>query len=534
MRKPPHLPIKLACLFLLIVFILSSCNFPYRAKFETVITSHLDGQSVVLNQETRIVSFTTSTAGIESIQLLIDGRLTHTEYPPVGNPVELTANQPWVPTQVGNAIITIIATDTRGNVSDPVNITLQVVPSVSQIEATITPTPTVTPEGLSLTQTAQSGCSNDLNFISHITFPPNTYVTAGSNFTKVWQVSNNGTCDWIGYQLVHASGDVLGANSPDAIPVVSAGNNANLSLDMVSPSTPGTYSSGWRIKDEKGNLFGSELTITIIVPQPTNTPSPTSTFTLTPTPTLTLTPTPTSTATQALPTVEHFSQQIEIPGNSIDHTTVSCPTGSVVVSGGFAAQLDIRVYNSMKDGNGWQVYGRNRASTPKTLTVYAVCLAYPGASSTQVLEQANIAPNDQTNISTSCPSGSIVTGGGWIINADDAVELYNTSRDGNGWQIWVNNTGGGSPLVNVYAICLSGVPGSTESVLSSGTIPASDNGYVQSQCSAGQIATGGGFAIQLGPFIYNTSHRDNGWINYAMNNTGDDKVMYAYAICYSP
>ena len=540
MRKPTHLPIKLAYLFLLLVITLSSCNFPYRAKFETVITSPSDGQSVVLNQETRIVSFTTSTVGIASIQLLINGRLAHTEYPPVGNPIEFTANQPWVPTEVGNSVITIIAIDTKGNVSDPVNITLQVVESISQGGATITPTPTTTPEGLYLTQTAQSGCSNDLNFISHVTFPPNTYVTADSNFTKVWQVNNNGTCDWIGYELVHTSGDLLGATSPKPIPLVSAGNNANLSLDLVSPSTPGTFSSGWRLKDDKGDLFGPELTISIIVPQPTDTPSPTPTFTPTPTPTLTLTPTPTftptptSTPTQTLPTVERFSEQIQIPGNSIDRTTVNCPSGSVIVSGGFAAQLDIRVFNSMKGGNGWQVYGRNRASTPKTLTVIAVCLSYPGASSTQVLEQANITPNDQTNISASCPAGSIVTGGGWVINADDAVELYNTSRDGNGWQIWVNNTDTGSPLVNVYAVCLSGVPGSTDSVLSSGTIPANDNGYVQSQCPAGKIATGGGFAIQPGPFIYNTSHRENGWINYAMNTTGDDKVMYAYAICYSP
>jgi hypothetical protein len=532
-------------IILLVILGLSACRLPSRPKFISVITSHQDGQSVVLNEETRIVSITQSSEGIDYVQLFVNGQLIHQAYPSAGFPTEFTADQPWIPTQEGNAIISIIATDAKGTVSDPVSITLNVVPAVSQTDSTPSPTPTNTPEGLPQTQTAQMGCTNDALFISHITFPINTYVMAGSNFTKVWQVNNSGTCDWINYQLVLSSGQILGAISPQAIPTVSSASNANITLNMVAPTAPGTYSSTWRLSTGDGTQFGPELPLTIIVPElPTNTPTSTATFTLTPTltPTLTITPSPTLTPT-VTPTITETAETLSIetnyeqvmiaPGNS-GHTTVNCPSGTVAVSGGFAAQTGIRIFHSMKDGNGWRVYGRNLASANQQMTIYAVCLTTSSGSSSQPFEQVNIAANDRTNLSVDCPTDSIVTGGGWVIGSDTGVDIYNSSRDGNGWQIWVNNTQSNTPLVNVYAICLSGVSGSTSQIMSSGTIDALDSGYVKKECPSGSLSTGGGFAIQLGPVIYNTSYRDNGWINYALNQTGDDKTMYTYAICLSP
>jgi hypothetical protein len=454
----------------------------------------------------------------------------------MGYPVEFTANQPWYPSDEGNALISVIVIDAKGNISEPVNLTLQVVPAISEGEATSTPAPTSTPEGLPLTQTAQVGCSNGASFISDITFPPNTYVSAGSNFTKVWKVNNNGTCDWIGYELIHTSGEILNADSPQALPVVASGSDANISIEMVAPASPGTYTSTWRIRSEDGELFGPELQLSIIIPQPpTGTPTPTATFTATPTITPTLTSTPTPTQTPLPISVEQVEEIIVIDPGEVGSTTVTCPAGSVVVSGGYAGSNGLRIYHSAMNGNGWRVYGKNNSTNSKNMAVYATCLYQSGGSTSLEMSQSEIEASDVTQLVAGCPAGSVVTGGGFVIGANHPVEIYHGSKSDNGWQIYVNNTGTETPLVNVYAVCLSGVSGSTTQVSQTNiVVPANDMAEGSKNCPAGSYITGGGFATNLGVIIHRTSLLDNGWFNIALNMTATQKTLNTYAICYSP
>jgi len=531
-------------LILLCILTLTSCNLPGRSQVNIAITSPVQGQPLINNQETRIKSLSMSTRGIQSVELYINGVLLHTDTPPAGNPNEYTSDQPWIPTQVGNVVISVVAIDTKNNRSEPFSISIQVVPAVSDIGVTPTPTLTTTPEGLPQTQTAQVGCTNDASFVQDVTIPINSYLTAGSNFTKIWRVTNTGSCDWIGYQLIHISGELFGTSSPQALPMVSAGNNADIALEMVAPSSPGTYSAVWRIKAEDGTIFGPELLMTIVIPQLptlTSTSTPTSTATITPTftktitPTHTITVTPTITKTTPPLTVEQIHVQLPIPPNSSEHTTVSCPYGSVVVSGGFAAGNAIRVWHFMKDGLGWRIHATNSSSSERLLNVYATCLYNSGGSVSQELNQVHINPNGNTNLKADCPSGSVVTGGGWVIGTSDSVRLYNSSQYGNAWQIWVENSASNSPLINVYAICLSGVSGSTsQTSASSVTIPGSNTGYAIASCPSGALVTGGGFALQDDLEVYNTTMYQDDWINYARNTSGDNRTMFTYATCYSP
>ena len=523
---------------------LSSCNLPGRSQVNIAITSPIQGQAVAINQETRVLSLSMASRGIQYVELYVNGVLMDINTPPAGNPKEYTADQPWTPTQVGNVAVSVVAVDTKDNRSEPVSISLQVVPAVSDIGVTPTPTMTTTPEGLPQTQTAQVGCTNDASFVQDVTIPINSYLTAGSNFTKIWRVKNIGSCDWIGYQLIHISGELFGTSSPQALPMVSAGNNADIALEMVAPSSPGTFSAVWRIKAEDGTVFGPELLMTIVIPQlPTSTSTSTSTSTATITPTYTKTITPTQTITvtptitQTTPplSVEQVHVQIPIPPNGSAHETVTCPSGSVVVSGGFAHEIGIRVWHSMKNGNGWRIHANNSVGTEKKLTIYATCMHNSGGSTNLEFSQTHIDPNGKTNLKVNCPSGSVVTGGGWVIGTSDSVRLYNSSQSGNGWQIWVDNSASNSPLTNVYAICLSGVSGSTsQTSASSVSIPGSNTGYAIASCLSGAYTTGGGFALQDDLEVYNTSKRPEGWINYARNTSGNDRTMFTYATCYSP
>ncbi len=528
--------VKPLILVMMTIIILTSCHFPGEPWVLVEITSHEEGQSIVQYEEVRILTEARSSQGIDKVELYINGELEHTDEPPMGFPLEFTADQPWMPVAEGDVIVSVIALDRRGNASEPFSITLQVVASLDEIDTEPTPTPTVSPEDLALTQTAQASCTNSATFVEHVTIPMNTSVTANSNFTKIWRVNNNGTCDWAGYQVVHTSGNIMGATSPRALPVVNAGSNADIVVDMVAPDTPGSHSAIWRLQTGDGTLFGPELVISINVPDlPTATPEPTPTFTVTPSVTPSPTSTQTPTPTRPPLSVQQISEQITIPPNNTDSRTVNCPSGSVVVSGGFAHQLGVRVWHSMKNGNGWRVFATNNHTSARQVTITATCLFNSGGTSDQATTQQNANRNDTTQITTTCPAGSIVTGGGWVIGSNTAIQVFQSSRSGNGWQIFINNPTSNSPPVNVYAVCLSGVPGSTsETVSSENMVPPNETADEEQLCPSGTFVTGGGFMIDLSLNLYNTSVFQNGWVNSVHNPTGEEKRLDTFAICYSP
>jgi hypothetical protein len=549
---------KILMLLMLGTILLAGCHFPNTPWVMAEIVNYVDGGSVVQYEEVRILTQARSSQGIDKVELYIDGELEHVAQPPLGNPQEYVTDQPWIPDTEGQAIISVIAIDRQENTSDPFSIILQVVPSIQDIDTGPTSTPTVSTEELAGTQTAQASCTNSATFISHVTIPINAFVSANANFTKIWRVNNNGTCDWSGYQVVHTSGDRMGANASKALPVVKAGANADIVVDMVAPGTPGTHSAIWRIQAANGTGFGPELPITINVPElPSDTPTPTATFTLTPTitksptptitksptPTITASPKPTSTPTPthtATPTslpinVQQFSEQINIPPNKTANTTVACPGGSIVVSGGFSHQPGVRVWHSMKDSNGWRIFADNNQGSARTLTVNATCIFNSDGSSDQVSKQENINANGTTQLTIICPSGSVVTGGGWVLGNNTDVRILQSSKAGNGWQISVENFSSETPVVDVYAVCLSGVSGSTSQAESTDNkVPANDTANAEQRCPTGSYVAGGGFAISDDLTLYNTSKSQNGWVNYVSNAANAERSFATFAICYSP
>ncbi len=290
--------------------------------------------------------------------------------------------------------------------------------------------------------------------------------------------------------------------------------------------------------DSEGTRFGPELTLTIIVPTPeTDTPTPTNTLTLTVTPTKTLTPTPTITPIEVALSVEKVYEQVSISPGSIGYTTATCPAGSVVVSGGFASDPQLLIYTQSKNGNGWRVYAKNNASASKTLTVFATCLVNSSGFISQQGDHVTAAAGVATHLEVTCPSGSLVTGGGWASNTSGDIWVYNSSKNGNDWQIYVRNNATDSHQVNVYAMCLSGVSSSTHDLMQSVSFSAGNTGYALATCPSGGYVVGGGFACQDDLDVYNSSDKaltDNGWITYAFNEGSEQRTMYGYAICYSP
>lgn len=153
-------------------------------------------------------------------------------------------------------------------------------------------------------------------------------------------------------------------------------------------------------------------------------------------------------------TTSQVFAQVTAPANAVGNAVVACPAGSVVTGGGYASNLNFTVYNSSMIGNGWQVFARNNSGTGQLLNAYAICLAGTSATSSQVFAQSSIASNSTGVTEATCPSGSLLTGGGFAGNTN--MLIYNTSMksgDTKTWQTYARNPTGSNQLLNSYAIC---------------------------------------------------------------------------------
>lgn len=155
--------------------------------------------------------------------------------------------------------------------------------------------------------------------------------------------------------------------------------------------------------------------------------------------------------------VSQVTASISISPGASSYTIASCPAGSIVTGGGYASNPDtLWVYNSSMSGNGWAAFAQNLGGSNQMFNVYAICLSGISGATTQVVAQALISGGASGGVEVACPSGSIVTGGGFALNSD--LVIYNTSMkltDMTRWNSFARNNGSAGRQLNVYAICLS-------------------------------------------------------------------------------
>lgn len=109
--------------------------------------------------------------------------------------------------------------------------------------------------------------SDDFAFISDISVPDNSNVTANMAFTKTWKVANTGSNPWTGaYTLRYVRGDMMGAPTSTALSAVNSGDSVELSLTMTAPAAAGHYEGVYDLFTPAGVQFGkSELVVIINV-----------------------------------------------------------------------------------------------------------------------------------------------------------------------------------------------------------------------------------------------------------------------------
>jgi len=126
--------------------------------------------------------------------------------------------------------------------------------------------PTQTPQG---PPTNTPLPCNKATFISE-TIPDGTKYNPNTNFTKTWRWRNDGTCTWnTSYQLVFYSGDQMGGSAvKNFTQNVAPGEQVDISVDLKSPGSAGTYKGYWKLRDNKGEYYVNNMWVQIEVLSP--------------------------------------------------------------------------------------------------------------------------------------------------------------------------------------------------------------------------------------------------------------------------
>jgi Ig-like domain from next to BRCA1 gene len=153
-----------------------------------------------------------------------------------------------------------------------------VVAPITQTAAAFTPPPTVTEVATLTLEPSQSPTPagtptpiicDQMLFVSDVSVPDGSTMTAGQEFVKTWKVKNTGPCTWTtNYSIVFSypvNGQMGGKSTPLAAEVP-PNTEAEISITLKAPTKPGTYSSYWVLSNNNNFTFGTRLSVVIIVP----------------------------------------------------------------------------------------------------------------------------------------------------------------------------------------------------------------------------------------------------------------------------
>ena len=122
-------------------------------------------------------------------------------------------------------------------------------------------TPTFTPVSLSTSTaipaiTATTSCDKAL-FVTDVSYPDNTSVPAGTNFTKTWRLQNIGSCSWTpSYAVVFVSDNIMSGPTVQALSGnVNPGQTVDVSVNLKAPSSNGSYTGSWGLRNPSGVIF---------------------------------------------------------------------------------------------------------------------------------------------------------------------------------------------------------------------------------------------------------------------------------------
>ena len=103
-------------------------------------------------------------------------------------------------------------------------------------------------------------------YVADVTIPDDTRLSPGQSFTKTWRVKNSGERPWSdGFRLVFVQGAAMTNQRSIPLPACAPGQEVEISIAQTAPTRRGTYFGDWKMRDDRGTLFGEVLFLRIIV-----------------------------------------------------------------------------------------------------------------------------------------------------------------------------------------------------------------------------------------------------------------------------
>jgi len=96
------------------------------------------------------------------------------------------------------------------------------------------------------------------NFVKDVTIPDGASIAAGATFTKTWEIKNAGTCTWNeNYVIIFYGGEQMAEETSYQLTDedVEPGESLQVSIEMTAPSTTGSYTSYWILRNDAGQNF---------------------------------------------------------------------------------------------------------------------------------------------------------------------------------------------------------------------------------------------------------------------------------------
>lgn len=153
--------------------------------------------------------------------------------------------------------------------------TLSAQQTASAALASRTPTvlpPTDTPLPPPPTATTDPSTCNRADFLADLSPTHSLIYIPGEVFRKKWRFQNVGTCTWTpGYRFLMINGPFQGSIDVPMPGYVRPGQTVDVSVTLVAPRQPGSYTGYWNLSSSTGQLFGfgplgeDPLTVQVIV-----------------------------------------------------------------------------------------------------------------------------------------------------------------------------------------------------------------------------------------------------------------------------
>jgi uncharacterized protein affecting Mg2+/Co2+ transport len=110
-----------------------------------------------------------------------------------------------------------------------------------------------------------TGVSNGI-YVADITIPDDMIIVPNTNFVKTWRVKNNGSRPWgPGFSFDFVEGTAMTSVTKHPLPLADPGAEVDISISLTAPSKKGTYFGDWRMRDDRGQLFGEIIYLRIKV-----------------------------------------------------------------------------------------------------------------------------------------------------------------------------------------------------------------------------------------------------------------------------